>query len=112
MAPAVHAQRNAIGRRAIDTICVEAVELNSFQAQRPRRRDRMTGRRLFHIGRDDAHFSEPLCCFRQRCDSRAVNAVVVRDQNRIFTNKTRIGAVLADYVLQMLRLVRKSCAFC
>ena len=64
MAPAMHAERNAIGWRAVDTIRVKAIKVNAFKAQRSGRRDRMSHRRLLHIGRDDAHLSKPICCFR------------------------------------------------
>ncbi len=55
----MHAERNAIGRRAVDAMRFEAVEVNTFKAQWSRCRDRMSHRRLLHIGRDDAHLSEP-----------------------------------------------------
>jgi diacylglycerol kinase family enzyme len=55
--------------------------VNTFKPQRSRRRDRMSHRRLLHVRGDDAHFAEAVYCFRQRCDPRAVNTVVVRNQN-------------------------------
>src|SRR5512133_1066085 len=77
VAPAVHAERNAIGRRSVNAMRFEAVEMNTFKTQGSRRGDRMSHRRLLHIGRDDAHLAELLCRLRQRCDPRTVNTIVV-----------------------------------
>ena len=63
VAPPMHAERNAIGRRSVDAICIEAVEVNTFKAQWSRRRNRMSHRRLFHIGGDNSHFSERFTAF-------------------------------------------------
>ena len=77
MTPAMHPERNAIRRGAIDAVRFEAVQMNAFQAQRARRSDGVPHRRLLDIRRDDAHLAKSLCCFRQRYDSGAVNAVII-----------------------------------
>src|SRR6188472_3901535 len=77
MAPAVHAEGNAIRRRTVNTMRFEAVEANTFEAQRSRCGNRMPHRRLLHIGGDDAHVSESLYCFRQRQDPWTVNTIIV-----------------------------------
>ena len=81
MAPPMHAERNAIGRRAVHAIRFEAVDVNAFIAQRSRCSDRVAHRGLLDIRRHYAHLSETLCCFRQCHDPRTVNTVVVGNQN-------------------------------
>ena len=49
--------------------------------QRPRVRDRMAHRRLLHIGRHDPDAAEFQRGLRERRNARAVNPIIVDDQN-------------------------------
>ena len=77
----MHSERDAVGRRAINTICLEIIQLNTFKSQGSRRRNRMTHRGLLNIGRDNTHLAKTRRCFRKPHDARTVNTVVIRNQD-------------------------------
>src|SRR5207302_11008066 len=92
MAPSMSTKRDTIRRGAVDAVGLEIAHPNPLVAQRPRRSDRVTHRGLLDIRRDDAHLAEARRNFRQRRDARAVNAVVIRNQNsHLHTNKKRVS---------------------
>src|SRR5438552_19012653 len=81
ISPLMRAERNAIRRRAVYAISVEIAQPNPLVSQRPRRSDGVTHGRLLDVWGDDAHFTKARCHLRQRDNSGAVDAVIVRDQN-------------------------------
>src|SRR5438093_11473377 len=74
-------QGDAIGRSAVYSISLKLAEMNPLISQRPRGSNRMTHGRLLDIRRHDAYFAKTRRDLRERNNARAVNTVVVRDQD-------------------------------
>jgi hypothetical protein len=97
VSPAVRAEGDAICRRAVNAVRVEVGDVNAFKPQGSRRCDRMTHRGLLHVRRYDADVTETRCRFRQRRNARAVNSVIIGNQDSHFhTLRTRAGLFLAE----------------
>ena len=78
--PLVQAERDAVGRRAVDAPGRKVADACRPVAQWMRRGDRMPGRRALDVGRHDAHLAEFRRRLGQRRQPRAMNAVVVGDE--------------------------------
>ena len=81
MLPMMGSEGNAISWRTIHAIGLEVSQANFFIAEGPRRSNSVAHRRLLHVGRDNTHFAKTRCDFRQGDNTRAINAVIVRNQD-------------------------------
>jgi len=76
-------QHDAIAGRAVDAVRLQPGrgQLGALVAQRPRRGDRGACRRHLDVGRHDSHLPESGSYLRQSGYARAIDAVVVRDED-------------------------------
>src|SRR5207237_9146669 len=82
LAPVVRADRDAVCGRAVHPVGVDALEdARPPVPERPRRGDRVTRGRLLHVGRDHPNLPELLGGACECGDTRAVDAVVVGNQD-------------------------------
>ena len=81
--PLVRADRDAVGRCAVDAVGLDLFEdPDAPVAERAGRGDRVPGRGLLDVRRDHPHLAELTGHARERGDPRTVNAVIVDDQDR------------------------------
>src|SRR5262245_20323164 len=79
--PLERAKGHAVSRRAVDTICLRTGDPRRAERERPAGGDRVAHRGLLDVGRHYPNGAERGCHFRQRRYARAVDAIVVTDQN-------------------------------
>jgi hypothetical protein len=80
--PVMGTEGHAIGGRAVDAVRFDAIDdPRGAVGQRLGRRDGMAGRRLLDVGCHDPHIAELPRNLRQGGNARAVDTVVIRDED-------------------------------
>jgi hypothetical protein len=78
--PVVYSQCDAVRGCSVHTPRLDAGDVRGAPiSQRPRRSDRMAGRRLFDVRRNHAHVTEARSDAGERDDARTVDTVIIGD---------------------------------